>query len=265
MQDLIRAAALAVAAACAFAGPAGAAPQVLALVGGDTVDLACEGGTCAADLTSFCLQPGRRSPDRGEGYRLDAGAPVRLLATAADGTTVQLDAAEHLRIQSLRTHVAVRVTLDEAALARRGLTGARIEVGDNVSLLPAAVAGDRDPLLAGEVALATGPLRELGARLVDRDPVAMAAARVTTRLINALPRQGGEPEERRAAAWQRAVGSGGDAGDPALRLAREVHDRCRTETRQGSHGSLRQCLETEHDMLVGGLNTKYWDALKTGS
>lgn len=265
MQDLIRAAALSAVAAGMFAVPAGAAPQVLALIGGDAVELACEGDTCAADLSSFCLQPERRSPDRGEGYRLAAGAPVRLLATAADGTTVELDAAAHLRFESLRTHVAVRVTLDGATLGRHGLSGARIEVGDNVSLLPAAVAGDRDPLRAGEVAVATGPLRELGARLVDRDPVAMAAARVTTRLINALPRQGGETAGGRAVVWRQAVRGGGDAGDPALRLAREVHDRCQTETRQGSHGSLRQCLETEHDMLVGGLNTKYWDALKTGS
>ena len=55
-----------------------AAPQVLALFSTDRpVALACDAGACRAEMPTLCLQPGRRVPQPGRGYRLAGGAGDR--------------------------------------------------------------------------------------------------------------------------------------------------------------------------------------------
>ena len=251
----------------AVLAPAGAAAatQMLALVGGGApTTLSCENDICAADLSAFCLQPGRPSPEQGARYRFAAEAPVRLVGVRPDGSEVALVAARELTVRALRTHVAVRLSLPADALTARGLARVRIEVGERVSLLPERRADDPTPLSESEVAVTTGPLRAVGERLVDRDPVRMQAARVTAGLINALPRSGRETPERRADLWRSSGVPDAPAG-PGKELARDAYDRCVRNTTVGTSDSLRRCLESEHDIFVGELNTRYWDALKTGS
>jgi len=243
-------------------GAAAAAPQVLALVGtGGPVALACEGADCAADFSAFCLQPDRRSPDPGERYRLADGSAVRLIGVRPDGGEVELPAGELLAVHALRTHVAVRISVDAGKLAERGLAGARLEVGERVSLLPEGSRADPAPQPAHALREATGPLRRIGEGIVDRDPVRMAAARLTLGAINALPRA-----VRAPAASQPATLPAADGAPPqAVELAQEGLDRCRADLARGVAHDLRACLETTHDILVGELNNAYWAALKTGS
>ena len=58
----------------AIAGSAAAAPQALLLAGaGSELQLYCEGGECAAEAGTICLQPERDNPDRGTAYTIPGG------------------------------------------------------------------------------------------------------------------------------------------------------------------------------------------------
>ncbi len=64
-------------------------------------------------------------------------------------------------------HLAVRVSVDRAALEALGIGRIEIEIAENVALLPVPRPGDPDPITEGEAALFTGPLRYLGSLVVD--------------------------------------------------------------------------------------------------
>src|SRR3546814_14945149 len=89
-----------------------------------------------------------------------------------------------------------------------------VEVGPTVSLIPEAVAGDTDPQTAEEIALATGPLRNVAARLFDSAGQSADAARTTTLLTNRLPKRGRATAPDRAALCNQA---------PAPPAARPLH------------------------------------------
>ncbi len=247
-------------------GTAQAAPQALALVATKgKVDLACAGRECGAEVTSFCLDAGRFSPPPGTEYRVAGGGLIRLIGTTEDGRALVLDARSHLRFVSARRHLAVRVSVDRAALAALGVRRIEIEIEENVALLPVPWPGDPDPITEGEAALLTGPLRHLGSLIVDDNAARMQAARVTSRLINLLPPRGGagagEP------LWRRATAAGGaDSLSPAARKrARGAFELCRFVGRVGGPSSLRRCLQEQHDGFVEFLNSKFWEAVKTGT
>ena len=101
-----------------------------------------------------------------------------------------LDARSHLRFASARRHLAVRVSVDRAALEALGVSRIKVEIAENVALLPVPRPGDPDPITEGEAALFTDPLRHLGSLIVDDDAARMQAARVTSRMINLLPQSG---------------------------------------------------------------------------
>lgn len=258
----MRAAAFALAGACLMAGPAVAAPQPLALVATlGPVELHCDGRDCAAEFTAFCLQEDRGSPDRGHAYRT-IGA-VRVVARDGAGRETALP-LELLEARALRTHVAVRLSVPERALRERGLSRPSVAVGDGASLAPAPVAGDPRPLEDDELALAAGPFRTVGARLVDLDPERMPAARIVNRLLNALPPQAAA--ERREGLWGRVAAPAAEGlPEGAVQRARAIYDLCQLAVQTGVDPSLRRCLEGRHDSLVGSLNGAYWRALKTGS
>ena len=248
-------------------GAAQAAPQALALVATEgKVGLTCEGRECSAELTSFCLDAGRFSPAPGTAYHLAGAAEVRVIATTQDGRTLALDARSHLRFESARRHLAVRVSVDRAALEALGVSRTEIEIAENVALLPVPRPGDPDPITEGEAALFTGPLRHLGSLVVDGNGERMQAARVTSRMINLLaPRAGAGAGGE--ALWRRATAArGADSMSPAAReRARGAFELCRFVGSVGGPSSLRRCLQEQHDGFVDFLNSNFWKAVKTGT
>jgi len=264
-------------------GAAQSAPQALALVATEgTVGLTCEGRECSAEMTSFCLDAGRFAPPQGTAYRLAGRGLIRLIATTEDGRALALDARSYLRFESARRHLAVRVSVDRAALAALGVTRAEIEVAENVALLPVPRPGDPDPITETEAALRTGPLRHVGSLVVDGNAERMQAARVTSRMINLLPARGGAgsarsevgADEVRAgdvgggeALWRRATAASRvDSLSPAARSrARGAFELCRFVGTVGGPLSLRRCLQEQHDGFVDFLNSKFWEAVKTGT
>lgn len=250
------------------AGGASAAPQALALVATNgEVQLNCEAGHCSAEFSTFCLQPNRLSPIRGTAYELADAGNVTVTATTRDGRSLSLPASEVLSFTSARNHVAMRIAVLPDQIEQLGLTSVSITVGKDVTVVPTPRAGDGDPIGEAEFAIAAGPLRALGSKIVDNNRERMAAARLTSKLINTLP----SADDRRAGAarelWNRTVTA---AQTNALytvgeKIAKRAVDLCDFAVKRKMYGSLRRCLQSEHDVLVNIMNQDYWKAVKTGS
>jgi hypothetical protein len=252
-----------------------AAPQALGLVATNgSVDLVCQSGRCGAEFTAFCLQADRFSPVRGTRYDLASTENVRLTGTLEDGRKIALDPEAWLRVEALRTHVAVAISVPSYRVAAQGLAKIELEVGEKVALLPTPQAADPRPLDQVDVALATGPLRSLGSQVVDHDQERMTAARVTNRMINLLPAGRtdgtadgtGDGTGDDGALWSRALGS----QDPKLSegaqdMAQGAYRFCRFAVERSAASSLRACLQGQHDGFLNFLNSQYWDAIDTGS
>ena len=255
------------AALAAFAGPAQAATQALALITSDgAIQLDCQGRDCWAEFSSFCLQPKRRSPDRDTAYDLADNQELRLLGERADGSQIVLDAAKELRITALRTHVAVRVNLPRARLNELNLSRVTLEVGRQVALLPRPHAGE-PAMSRTEVRHVTTVLRQKGSRIVDENTKRMQSVRLVNRMINALPAGGRVAGKVRDALWQQSLRPErlAKAAPSSQATVRRIYDDCRRNVELGQKPSLRRCLESHHDSILGTLNDDYWAAVRTGS
>lgn len=268
MRNRILLALISLAFAVAARSPAHAAPQIMGLVANNSaVPLQCQRGECFAELTAFCLQPMRASPDRGTAYRLHDYGALRATATTKDGRQISLDPAHHLWIKAERSHVAVRVGMSARDMFRLGLRQVHLSVARNATLIPVAVKGDRTPLQADEIAATAGRLRDFGAGYVDREQQWMPVARLANRLINALPPGGRVSPPERQALWAKVIGPDDVAAAPAgtAQRLRAIYDGCRQAVATARRPSLRRCLESKHDSMVGTLNNAYWQAIKLGS
>lgn len=268
MHSFVRILALAAFAVAGWPSGAQAAYQIMALVASNgTVTLTCGRGECAAEFSSFCLQPDRASPPKGVQYFAIGGEGVTIVGTAADGGTVSMAATDDVRFTALRGHNAVRISVPVAMLTRLGLESVAIVVGEGVSLVPEPIVGDPNPQTEQDIAIATGPVRALGTRVVDRGGDTTVAARLTNDFINALPERGRASPDARDGLWNDVRGAHSrPAMTPATEGAmRRGFDHCRTMSAGGSFITMRQCLGSMHDRFMGEPNNKFWDRLKLGS
>ncbi len=241
---------------------AAAAPQSIGLIArADPVTLQCERGECGAEFTAFCVERFRPSPEPGTAYYLHHPGSVAFEGVRPDGTTVRVDVAGQLTIVTERGHSAVRMSVPESVFDRYDLASLRVSVGRNATLIPEAVAGDRNPQTEVDILLASGPLRAAAAVVIDNGGERIDAARIMVGVINALPRRGRASDAARDRVWRVAAPA---AETPGYALARGGFERCRSATLGGMQ-SLRQCLGSMHDSFVGELNTRYWHALEVGS
>ncbi len=240
-------------------GTAHAAPQILAaLPSASGIPFVCKAGRCRADLSTYCLQKNRPAPTFGATYAPAAPQSFTLVLTDAAGTERRLPADSHVAFVESRGFTSVSARILESDLARLGATEARIEVAANATLLPVPVAGDPDPLTEREIALATGPLRRLGAYLVDRTPTA-AAAGIVSGIAGRLPASdpgAAKPDYR--GIWKDVAGQRPDR--PAAIRARSELDFCLQRAGAYSPVSVRRCLEWRHDGLIRDLNVDYWNS-----
>jgi hypothetical protein len=250
---------------------AAATPQMLALVATDgAVPFVCEGATCTAELTSFCLEEARAAPRAGRTYRLVPTRALALVATGADGAKRTIrpgpqNSSVGLRFVVTRRGVAaVRATVARSALKKLGAKTLAIRVGAEVSLRPDWRPGDGPRHSAADIARVRGPLREQGTAIVDQAGPDIEAARVINRVINGLPAQGRGTHERRLTAW-RAARTATTASPAGRAQARVIYRQCRAWTTTGDSAlSLRECLEGRHIGLMSTLNKRYWDATRPG-
>ena len=245
----------------ALAAPAAAAPQAIALVASaEPIELRCHLGECGAEFTSFCLERNRPSPSTGTPYWLYDTASLKLEGRTRDGETVALDAGE-LQITSARGHTAVWMALPASSLRERNLASVSVTVTPGATLLPEEAPDDPKGHSAYEIERIAGPLRATGTKIVDKAGAPIAAAQVTARLINLLPRLGRTTSAERDGLWAKASLAPETPGYAKIKAG---FDNCHQITRSGSM-SLRQCLGSVHDAFVSRLNIRYWKATKAGS
>jgi hypothetical protein len=246
--------------------PALAAPQILAVAATDLkLPVTCDGGICAVELTTICLQEHRASPHIGAGYYVHGDAFFDLKGRTPAGQDISLT---HLPIEitAARGHNAVRLAFGAAHLAKYGPLEVSIAVPENLSLVPLPIANDQRPQTEEDILIATGPLRQAATRLVDLDNNQRDAAELISQAINRLPWRGRASDDTRAAVRARYDDITDRSGysDDAKSSANSVIQKCYDRTTAGSL-SFRGCLGSWHDHLIGKLNTKYWKSLGAGS
>jgi hypothetical protein len=242
------------------AGAAGAqaSPQILALLSTDgVVPLHCRGAVCSAELSAFCLERNRATPESGTHYRAAPNAVLVLVVTAADGSVREIDARGLAEFASVREMTAVRVSIDRRALGDAARIG--IRNGSETALLPVHRERHGPPRLAEDIRRVTGPVR-VGAQGVDRS----AEASVARDLVRALDVLRHEDE---AAALKLS-----GAALPVVRgcVERVAEETARRKETIGVHGhwtgrgivgapSLKSCVEEAHATLMTRLNQRYWN------
>ncbi len=246
-----------------------AATQALALLETSTATpLNCADGVCRAEFSTFCLQKERPLPKTGAPYSVAAGENLHLLLTARDGAVRRVPAADHVRIYSARGgYTAVVIELPRSILEALGARHAAVDIGEGVTLMPVAMTHDDNPQTEQDRQLATGPLRMLGARLVDRSPDAVATVRVLNRLVNALPQNNDTEPGARMRLWQDAV-TQGFAAAPVENIARAMREYGSCWRDPGvTLGAIpvRTCLQNRHDELMWNNTKRYWNAVGAGA
>jgi hypothetical protein len=240
-------------------------PQVLGLVASiRPTPMQCTAGGCRADLSAFCLQQQRPDPGLGTAYRPAPNAAITLIVTLKSGEVRRLDGARYLNFIDDRGFTSMTARLAPDALAGMDVATIAIEVGKDASLLPQPKAGDKNPQMADELALATGANRQKAEIYFDRSGRDADAIRLTNAMINNLT-----PHSRTASDTDGSVLTKtltqyqGAAVDRAgLDLAEEIHRQCVYKTDVTHHvDSMRDCLEGSHDVLVTHTNIDFWDSL----
>ncbi len=230
--------------------------------------LHCEAGWCRAEFISFCLQKTRRFPAKGTVYQIAETGGLTLALVDGAGRVRHLDAAPYVEIETPRAgHAAVTIALAQATLAKLGARGAAIEVGALVTLTPRAVPGDRSPQGIEELREASGPLRALGADLVDGGAGEIERARGLVALVNTVPRLIDRRPGAEARLWTRALERGLAKTPPArLRVAAREYERCWADRMVQLGGwSVHECLSRRHDRLMEDEVKRYWRAADPGS
>ena len=257
--------AIAAAIASAATLPARAAPQVLAVLPtlGEQV-LDCIGGQCRAELSAFCLEPGRQGPSHNHPYLAAPGTDIVLTLRFADGR-VEVLPTSAARFHSQRGYGAVEVSLPATLLAERGATKIAVTVGERAALLPQAQPQHRRPHSPQEIALALGGNRAIGQRLVDHAGQPADAARLIARYVTALP-EALDAASGRQSLWRDSLATAPTKlADSGRGQAEAILARCQAETTADPRFSFRTCLRQQHDRTLWQLNRQYWNAVDKAS
>jgi len=243
-----------------------AAPQILAVASTDIpLPLTCAKGECTVELTAICLQEHRASPQTGTKYYIHKDQQLKL--TLIDKKAGEVDiSALPLDISAARGHTAIKVSLKETHLRDFDISRITISVPEKTTAIPLPITHDKKPQTETDILIATQSLRPLADRIVDQNTDRADAARLVSHAINSLPSRGrAETSERSSAQdYFHSVTRHSGYTDEARRLAAKAVRQCDYETKVG-FWSLRQCLGSSHDQLIGKLNTKFWKSLKAGS
>jgi hypothetical protein len=245
-------------------GGAQAAPQILGIVAsnGLPTPLHCAEGYCSAYLVSFCLQEARYPPNSGSEYQVAPGGRLTLIAKLADGRTLQLAGDELLTIRTRAGFTTLKVSLPESRLAALGATSAAVEVGAGTTVLPRAYAGDPDPQTGDEVAIATGPMRDLASKTFDRGGEAADTARLVELVINRLSDESGSPTVTTLWGEVARQAKQNGIGQPGIDAAAAVIADCQAA---GSSFASSVCLEMRQAELMTRLNRRFWDQAAGGT
>lgn len=259
--------ALAAVALLLLSGTTHAAPQGLGLVAtAQPVPMICDDGGCVAQLSSFCLQRDRASPNYRTPYYVAGGATLRLHLTDADGGHRTVPAEGLARLVSIRGYTGVEAKVSSADMAALGAVEISLEVGNLVTLFPEIVADDPNPITAAEATFATGPARRLAAAIFDSSEGLGGTISILDRAINSVTASSRLSDKGRLDLWTRVAGGTLEtAPDNATGGAAGVFSGCLDDLRQQRVFGLRNCLEGRRSELLIRANVRLWNGLAAGS
>ena len=191
---------------------------------------------------------------------------IALNAINRHGKAIALAPHGALRFQSLRSHSAIRISLAPELVQRLDLKSVSLTLAAYITLVPQAEPGDDNPITTDELAMVEAGLRPVGGLMVDRNSTGMAAAHVTNRLVNYLPKID-DNADATANHWRGLMAQARNDGlsPDAAHLAQNAFDLCRFYADRSVQGDMRRCMQGQHDRLMKVLNSDYWKAVKTGS
>ena len=243
-----------------------AAPQMLGLTQtAGATPMLCRDGQCTAELSAFCLQKYRDPPQVGTAYKAVDPSRIVLSFTLRDGSVIRKSARGLVRLSSIRTHFAVRVSLPRQTMARIGATAVSISIGAKVSLVPKPVAGDKRPQSSAEIAATAGSMRANAVPVVDGNLPNAVAARVVNRMINTLPKGDQKDPRWRISLWGKVLAETklSVRNSDGVDFARAWHRLCLGYPR--TQGAFASCLQLGHDRFMGKINKRYWNIVGAGS
>jgi len=250
-----------------FSGAAQAAPQSLGLVTtAQPVPMICSADGCVAQLSSFCLQRDRKSPNYRTPYYVAGGEGLWLHLTDADGSRRTVPAEGLARLVSTRGYTAVEAHISAVDMAALGAREISLEVGKLVTLFPETDANDPDPITAAEAAEVKGPIRQFAADIFESADGFGVAINILDRSINSIPEFTRLGDEERRELWDRVAGAppGSEVSD-GTRRAGLVFNACLDDLQRQVVFGLRTCLQGRRDLELIRVNQDYWAGLETGS
>jgi len=238
-----------------------AAPQILAALPVESgINLNCQAGVCAAELSTYCLQRERPAPAMGTAYVPAKPEHFTLVLTSDAGNEVRVPAGDHMRFIENRGFMSVAASIELGRMKALGASSAKLVVWQQASLIPVPEANDPNPLTDAEIAYVTDSLRAHGEGYVDRTPKA-ASAQLLARLNAALPADGPITAKNFDTMWQSAIGDElplpGD--HPGIHGARDAFNDCVDGKSTYRLSGLKRCMDFHHDDMLRNLNIEYWD------
>ncbi len=239
-----------------------AAPQVLAVLStGNGAALTCENGKCTASLSTYCLQKHRGAPVPGDIYHAANPTSFTLVFQMPDGSLEQQVAPTVLGYRAERSYKSVEVFMSENVIREYGAVSARLLVRPNAALIPQAEEGDPDPLSQTEIALAVGPSRLMGAKVVDETPGA-DTIRALAIMLRAIPEWRGWPKTTRRELWQmidEKARREDVTGDNYQNLKSEFN-LCADKYENSTFFGIGYCIRQRHDEEITRMNKEYWNS-----
>jgi hypothetical protein len=255
----------------AFALPqldAMAASQLLGVVASaDPVSMTCADGKCTAELSAFCLERDRAMPLDGAPYRLLDPDKIVLVVTTKDGEERRIGAEPYVQIASERDFHAVEVSVPESVSRDLGAVRIAVSVSPQLILAPQSAANDPQPITDDEIERARDSWRAVESTLFDQDSPELGRVRIINRLVNALPSEIGVDLPTSNIIWRQVVGEAFqlDRSDPIIAEVASIYSSCRLGATNPWPPTLRRCLQMNHDAIMGGINSQYWQAVDAGS
>ncbi len=240
-------------------------PQLLAMIStGGAKTLNCKGGECKAEFSAFCMEPGRPGPTHNAPYLLTKNSAVKLIARSAAGKEWQIPASKAV-FTSQRGYAAVQISVAKSLLDELGADSVAVEIGRRVVLQPKYLPTYARTHEPREIAVALGPNRTIGDRIVDNGGERADGARLLSYLINALPSSGKVPADVRQSLWSATRAAPEVIRERGEAIARRGFNNCSKDRPSVLRTTMRECLQHIHDRNMWLLNQSYWQSVGSQS
>jgi hypothetical protein len=241
-----------------IAATGNAAPQMLAAAATtEPVKFHCQGDICRAEIQTICLEESRQVPKVGTRYHLAAGSHLRLSGTGSGGQSIPLTGKMSVALASLRGWTVVEVSVPRSELTKLGVDNLTVEVEQNVSLIPAAVAGDPRPHNPAGIKHVASTMRAIASDVMTERRGEVDAAQYLSKLGLGLSATEARAANGADSYWRQISALLKKAPDASQPFLNKAYDDCRASTR-GIENHLSGCFKKNADSIMSDVTRDYW-------